>query len=172
MLENGTTDTRPGLVTFPQNVLNGYIQGIYPTYTVQSGDHFQATINCQFGATECFVIFRVDAEMAGGVTQNIATFAERYDGLYNPVDFDLSSLAGKSVNWILTVQANGSPTGDRALWVAPRIVHSVAVGGASLPATVATDTPVVIVTNTPMPVSPDTATPLPSDSPTPTGTPQ
>ena len=41
-LENGTTDTALGLITFPQNVNNGYIQGIYPVYNVKSGDRFRA----------------------------------------------------------------------------------------------------------------------------------
>src|SRR6185436_18593557 len=29
-LETGATDTRAGLLTFPQNIQNGYIQGFYP----------------------------------------------------------------------------------------------------------------------------------------------
>jgi hypothetical protein len=43
--------------------------------------------------------------------------------MYYRVDVSLSSLAGQSVKFILTVLANGSPTGDRALWIAPRIVR-------------------------------------------------
>jgi hypothetical protein len=179
VLENGSTDSRPGLLTFPQNINNGYIQGIYPTFTVQSGDRFQATLNCQYGATDCFVIYRVDAEMAGGVTQNLGIFGERYDGLYYPADIDLSSLAGKNVNFILTVMANGSATGDRAVWVAPRIVRGLAIGGASFSTATssatatsvpATDTPVVLPSNTPLPVPSDTPAPIPTGSPMPTAT--
>ncbi len=167
-LENGTVSTQPGLLTFPQNVTNGFIQGIYTDFTVQSGDRFQATINCEFGASDCFVIFRVDAEMAGGVTQNLGTFAEKYDGLYYPVDIDLSSLAGKNVHFILTVLANGSATGDRALWVAPRIFRPSSIGGASN-SVPATETSAPAMTNSP--VAPSTDTPVPSDTPAATGTP-
>ncbi len=181
VLENGVTDSRPGLLTAPQNVFNGQIAGTYPTLTVQPGDHFQATIDCQFGAADCFVIFRLDALMAGGVIQNLGTFAERYDGLYTPLNIDLSSLAGKSVNFMLTVLSNGPATGDRAMWVGAKIVHTLAIGGSlssaptqtQIPATetsvpIPTFTPISVPfpTNTPTPIPPN-----PSDTPTPTNTP-
>ncbi len=166
-LENGTTDSRPGLLTFPQNTFNGYIQGIYPTFAVQAGDRFQATLNCEYGAVDCFVIFRLDAEMASGVTQSLGTFGERYDGLYYPANIDLSSLAGKNVNFILTVFANGAATGDRAVWVGPRIVRGLVIGSGSPAIPTSTEVP-IIATETPIPA--DTFTPvppIPSDTSTP-----
>lgn len=184
-LENGTTDSRPGLLTFPQNAYNGYIQGFFPAYTVQAGDHFQSTINCEYGATECFVIFRLDYQVGGGQVQTLWAFAERYDGLYYPVDIDLSALAGQNVRFILTVLANGYATGDRATWIAPQIVHTLAIGGSSS-ASVATDTPVPtdtavpILTDTPIVTATDTSapavitatnTPVPTNTMTPTNTP-
>ncbi len=181
VLENGVTDSRPGLLTEPQNVYNGQIAGTYPTLAVLAGDHFQATLDCQYGAADCFVIFRLDAEMAGGVTQNMGTFAEKYDGLYNPVNIDLSSLAGKNVNFILTVLANGPATGDRAMWVGAQIVHTLAIGGSNqtVPTQTeipATQTPVQLptFTSTPVPLPTDTSTPLPpsaTDTPVTTNTP-
>ena len=131
-LENGNTDPRQGLITFPQNKQDGYIQGIYPAIKVQSGDRFQSTINCAFDATNCYVVFRLDYQVG---TDPIKTFwgpfLERYEkGVYN-VDVDLTSLAGKDVKFILTALSYGSPTGDRALWVGPRIFRA---GGASAPA--------------------------------------
>ena len=57
-LENGTTDNRSGLITFPQNINNGYIQGIYPVYKVKAGDKFRTVVNCESGATSCYVVFR------------------------------------------------------------------------------------------------------------------
>jgi hypothetical protein len=141
MLENGTTDTRPGLLTFPQNVFDGYIQGLYPSFHVQSGDRFQALVNCQYGATDCFVLFRLDYQLGSGPIQSLWSIGERYDGLYYPADIDLSSLAGQDVRFALTVLANGSATGDRALWVAPRIVRvGSAIGGGAVSST-STDTP-------------------------------
>jgi len=41
------------------------------------------------------------------------------------LDADLTALAGQSVKFILIVQANGLPTGDRALWVTPHIARLV-----------------------------------------------
>ncbi|HAV76706.1 MAG TPA: hypothetical protein DCX53_05050, partial [Anaerolineae bacterium] len=135
-LETGTTDTRPGLITFPQNVQDGYIQGIYPAFKVQSGDRFQSTINCEFGAANCYVVFRLDYQTG---TDPIKTFwgpfLERVDTppqFFN-VDVDLTPLAGKDVKFILTALAVGSPSGDRALWVGPRIFRPA--GGSSISAT-------------------------------------
>ncbi len=131
-LENGNIDPRQGLITFPQNKQDGYIQGIYPAIKVQSGDRFQSTINCAFDATNCYVVFRLDYQVG---TDPIKTFwgpfLERYEkGVYN-VDVDLTSLAGKDVKFILTALSYGSPTGDRALWVGPRIFR--AGGSSALP---------------------------------------
>jgi len=142
-LENGTTDSRSGLLAFPQNVYNGYIQGIYPAYTVKSGDRFQATVNCEYGAANCFVIFRLDYQIGTGTVKSFWVFGERYEGQYFNADLNLASLAGQNVKFILTVLANGYATGDRALWVAPRIVSSSAMDinpTATVPAPTATPT--------------------------------
>ena len=121
-LENGTTDSRPGLLTFPQNVNDGYIQGIYPSFAVQSGDRFQSTINCEFGATNCYVVFRLDYQTGSDSIKTFwGPFLERHEGGVFNVDIDLTPLAGKDVKFILTALAYGSPTGDRAVWVGPRI---------------------------------------------------
>jgi hypothetical protein len=161
-LENGATDSRPGLLTFPQNAATGYIQGTYPAFSVQSGDRFQSTLTCEYGASDCFVIYRLDYRIGGGPVQTLGTFAERYDGLYYPADISLGSLAGQSVNFILTVLANGSAVGDRAVWVAPRIVRSSAVGGSSAAPPAPTAVP---------PTETATATATATGEPTPTPTP-
>ena len=128
-LETGAIDTRPGLITFPQNIQNGYIQGFYPAFKVQSGDRFRSIINCESGATNCYVAFRLDYQTG---TDPIKTFwgpfLERYEGQYYSADVDLSPLAGKDIKFILTVLAAGTATGDRALWVGPYIYRT---GGTS-----------------------------------------
>ena len=137
-LETGATDTRPGLLTFPQNKQDGYIQGFYPPFKVQSGDRFRSTINCENGATNCYAAFRLDYQTG---TDPIKTFwgpfLERYEGSVYNVDIDLSSLAGKDIKFILTVLSAGSASGDRATWVGPYIYRG---GGAPAPAT-PTNTP-------------------------------
>ena len=122
-LETGAADTRAGILTFPQNVQDGYIQGFYPPFNVQNGDRFRSTISCENGATNCYVAARLDYQIG---TDPIRTFwgpfLERYEGSFYNVDVDLSSLAGQDVKFILTVLAAGAATGDRALWVGP-IIH-------------------------------------------------
>ncbi|MCS7011853.1 MAG: NBR1-Ig-like domain-containing protein [Anaerolineales bacterium] len=121
-LEDNTTGA-PGLLTFPQRVTNGYIQGIYPPYTVQNGDRFQSIVNCQRGSTGCYVKFRLDYQIGSGPVQTLKTFSEKLDGMYYRFDVDLSSLAGQNVKFILTVLASGSASGDRAIWSGPRIAR-------------------------------------------------
>jgi len=127
-LETGATDTRPGIIAFPsppKTNADGYIQGFYPSFPVQSGDRFQATIGCEGGATNCYVAFRLDFQTGTNPIKTIwGPFLEKFDKQVYPVDIDLSSLAGKDVKFILTVLSAGTSTGDRAQWVAPRIYRA------------------------------------------------
>ena len=173
-LETGANDTRTGLITFPQNINNGYIQGIYPSYQVKSGDKFRATIGCEAGATSCYVVFRLDYSESG--TSSIVTywaFVEKFEGKVYNADIDLSSLVGKNVKFILTVLSTGSAAGDRALWVAPIIYNGAS---SPVPAT-ATFTPTATLGPTATPTTGPSATPTatntgvaPSQTPTPTAT--
>ncbi len=167
-LETGVTDNRSGLITFPQNINNGYIQGIYPSYNVKPGDKFRATIGCEHGATSCYVVFRLDYSISG--TSSIQTywaFVEKYENQVYNADIDLSGLVGKDVKFILSVLSTGSPSGDRALWTAPVIYNS----SSSIPAT-ATNTvaPSATATFTPT-VSSSTNTPTATATATETATP-
>jgi len=156
-LENGTTDNRTGLITYPQNINNGYIQGIYPAYKVKSGDKFRSIINCENGSNSCYVVFRLDYALAGSSTiQTFWAFVEKYEGQYYSADIDLTPLAGQDVKFILSVSSIGSPAGDRALWVAPIIYNASSV---SLPSV----TPIPSATSAPATV---TATPTASQAPT------
>lgn len=123
-LEDGKLVTRPSLLTAPQNIFNGYIRGIYPSYKVQNGDRFQAIINCEHRAASCDVLFRLDY-LADGLVRDFSTFAEHYDGSYYTVDLDLSPLAGQDVRFVLTVLSLGPASGDHALWVEPRVTRNV-----------------------------------------------
>ena len=123
-LEDGTSLTGPSLLTVPENIFNGYIRAVYPSYKVQPGDHFQAIINCENRATSCGVLFRVDYQLADGIVREFWAFGEQYDGKYFAADLDLTPLAGQDVRFVLTVLSLGPASGDRALWVEPRIVRS------------------------------------------------
>ena len=154
-LETGATDPRPGLITYPspvQNKLDGYIQGFYPPFKVQQGDHFRATINCEGGATLCYVAFRLDYQTGTDPIKTIfGPFVEKRDiptPLFYNVNVDLSALAGKDVKFILTVLSAGTSNGDRALWVGPQIYRQGVTASTSTP------TPTTAAaTSTPTPTS-------------------
>jgi hypothetical protein len=123
MLENGITDSAPGLLVSPQNKYNGYIQGFFPEYIVQAGDHFQASVGCAFGSS-CYVTFRLDYQIDNGAINILWVWKEKNEGMIYQLDKDLSPLAGKNVKFILTLLATGPATGDRALWGQPRILRT------------------------------------------------
>ena len=123
LLEDGSLDPRPAILTAPQNVENGYIIGIFPEHQVQTGEHFQATVSCEKSAADCQVVLRLDYQINYGTIQTIWSILEKNEGLSYSADVDLSSLAGQNVKFILTTFAAGSPTDDKALWIAPRIVR-------------------------------------------------
>lgn len=149
-MENGQLAGAPALLTVPQDKFNGFIQGIFPVDAILKGDHFQATIGCQYGATSCSVRYQLD--YGSGTGTNFITlwkFNEQYDGLFYNVDIDLSPVEFvKDPRIVLSVYANGSAQGDFPLWVSPRIVRNVAA-------------PVV----TPTPLPPTSVVPTPTPSP-------
>lgn len=119
--ETGFISDEAGLLTYPQMVTDGVIRGKFPEVQVDLGDHFAAVLSCAYKAESCDVNFQLDYQIGGGSIQTLATWHKVYDGEFNLVDVDLSSLAGQSVSFILTVFANGSPAQDRAEWIAPHI---------------------------------------------------
>ncbi|HLF75120.1 MAG TPA: NBR1-Ig-like domain-containing protein [Anaerolineales bacterium] len=166
-LETGATDYRPGLLTFPQNIQNGYIQGFFPAFRVQSGDRFRSIINCEGGATNCYVAFRLDYAIGNEIRTFWGPFLERHEGKFYSMDVDLTPLAGKDVKFILTVLTAGVATGDRALWVGPHIYRA---GAGQATATATSTTPIPSATGTSVtPATPGT-TAAPSATPTPTAT--
>jgi hypothetical protein len=141
------------LLTFPQNVNNGYIQGIYPAYKVKAGDKFRTIVNCENGATSCYVVFRLEYSAVGSSTiQTYWAFVERYEGQFYTAEVDLGSLVGQDVKFVLTVLSTGSPVGDRALWVAPIIYNASSVAPtATSTSTTAPSSATPTATNTPIP---------------------
>ena len=123
-LEDGATTLNPSLLLVPQNINNGYIRAVYPSFRVQNGDHFQTIVGCEGGATSCGVLFRMDYQLADGIIRDFWAFGEQYEGNTFILDLDLSPLAGQDVRFVLTVLSLGPASGDRALWVEPRIVRT------------------------------------------------
>jgi hypothetical protein len=153
-LENGTVLQLPSLLMLPPASVVGLIQGTYPEYEVQAGDHFQAVVGCQADALPCSILFKLAYLDSQGVINDLWNIGEFYDGQLFNVDLDLTPLAGQRIRFILSVSSLGDSEGDRALWVAPGILR----------VSVPVNTPEPVNTATP------TATSIPATS-TPTGTP-
>lgn len=118
-LENNKTYSKL-LATYPQNVTDGYVRGLYASYTVQSGDRFKAFLGLRADCGSAKV--RYQLLYKEGATETVmGEWLKVCDGNVLTIDQDLVSLVGKTVQFILVVKAEGSPTGDRAIWVNPRI---------------------------------------------------
>src|SRR5215216_3343953 len=154
-LEDDSYDVAPGLLTVPQNRLNGYIQATYPEFQVQAGDRLQTLVNCEFSATGCYATFRIDYILPNNIQRTLWSFRESYDRRFYRANLDLSSLNGQKVRFVFMLLASGPASADRAIWGSPRIVRAGTFEPPSFPATL-----------TPLPPLTPTATPLASPPPT------
>jgi hypothetical protein len=122
-LETGSVENEAALETHPQFVDNGYIAGRFPSFNVKAGDRFKAVIGCLYNGSACNVLFLLNYVADGGPEQTLASWNQTYDGSIQKVDMDLSTLANKSVIFILRVNANGPSNQDWAFWLQPRITR-------------------------------------------------
>lgn len=114
-------EDEPLIWTQPSIYNNSWIRGIFPAIRIKDGDHFLADIGCLDGYKECDVVFQLNYRIPGGVTQNLGEWREDQDGHITRVNVDLSNLAGRSVELILTTLSNGPSTDDAAFWLMPHI---------------------------------------------------
>ena len=119
-LEN-RIENEPALWTQPEAIEDGLIQGTFPAYTVNAGDHFQATVGCLAGYERCQVMFQLKYQIGDGEVQTLGSWDESYDDETTDIDLDLSSLADQKVKFILIVKADGPSREDAAFWLVPQI---------------------------------------------------
>jgi hypothetical protein len=127
VLETGYVDNEPGLLMVPPSTTtaaDSIIYARYPAYIVQPGDHFATIIGCDRGATSCNVKFEIMYQMGGNQPVSLGSWTESYDNSITKVDISLAPLAGQSVSFYLYVYSNGGASGDRALWLRPRILNN------------------------------------------------
>jgi len=160
-MESGTREDQPGLLTTPRHTKNGYIQGQYPAFKVQQGDRFLVKVNCQYNASTCDVLFRLEYQIGNGKLKTLKEWHEVYEGQYASTDLDLSFLSGDNVKFYLTVLANGSKGKDYALWLAPRIVRQGTPSATATATSTATATPTATFTPTETPTATPTETVAP-----------
>lgn len=109
----------------PQMVNNGSMSGLYPAYTIVTGEHFKAKIgflakpdgSCGIGNVK----FQLNYKEAG-VLKPLGEWTKSCDGTLKDIDVDLTSLAGKNVQIALAVLANGAADEDWAVWIRPEII--------------------------------------------------
>jgi hypothetical protein len=123
LLENGTRENEPAIIVRPDSSDGGTIQGRFPPFRVQSGDRFRTAIGCMANSPGCSVVFQLNYRADGGSVQNLGTWTEVVDQSINKLDIDLAPLAGKSVEFILTVFNNGNSVDDNAFWLLPRVMR-------------------------------------------------
>ena len=122
-LEDNTSSAKI-LETHPQWVTDGAITGTYPAYKVVPGEHFKAKIGflllsdgtCGAGNVRFQLNYR-----EGSARASLGEWTDTCDGALKDIDVDLSSIAGRTVQFVLAVVANGSALQDQAAWVSPRV---------------------------------------------------
>jgi hypothetical protein len=123
LIENGIKENEPAIVVRPDNSDGGVIQGRFPPFRIQSGDRFRTVIGCMDNSPGCSVVFQLNYRADGASVQNLGTWTEVFDRSITKLDIDLTPLAGKSVEFILTVYNNGNSVDDNAFWLLPRVMR-------------------------------------------------
>ena len=122
--EDGGQENEIGLITRPNDASDGYIQGIYPAFLVKDGDQFRATIQCEANSPKCSLKFELYYRIGNGNFTELGEWHEVYDQMWNPVQIDLSSLAGQNVQFSLVVWNEGTSQDNRGLWLNPMIFRT------------------------------------------------
>jgi hypothetical protein len=120
----GVIETHPLWENHAQWNGNGWIQGTFPSVNIKAGYRLKAQIGCLDGALSCDVTFFIKTSADGGAWASLSPSAgwnETYDNSLRTIDIDLTSLSGKSVEFLFQVDANSNGGQDWAVWINPRI---------------------------------------------------
>jgi hypothetical protein len=126
-LESGRS-SELGLWVRPNQARDGWASGQYPAYTIQRNDHFKAEVSCLADSPRCDVTFSLDYRAFDGSSGRLGAWEEVSDRRTTSIDIDLTSLAGRTVQFTLSVSNNGRVGDANAVWLAPRVEN---LGGAS-----------------------------------------
>lgn len=128
VLQNPELESRnenePAIWMRPNHDGGGYISGIFPDFKVKNGDHFTAVIGCLDNNSDCRVTFTLSYMRENGNVVQLGSWDEKFDGLTRTLDINLSSLAGDTINVILTVDTGNQFFNQaNAFWFVPQIVN-------------------------------------------------
>jgi hypothetical protein len=120
-LEN-RRENEPTLWVHPNEDDDGFIEGRYPSYKVEDGDHFKAWVGCLQDYKRCNLTFYLDYEDSRGRRYRLDSWDETLDGQVSSIDLDLSHISGERIQLILGVQTNNANQDDsQGFWFVPRI---------------------------------------------------
>lgn len=108
------------LLTRPKHTDDGQISGLFDNYTVEDGDYFRANIGFMENCGDGRVVFQLQYR-EGNTIHTLAEWRKSCDGIPISIERNLANLRGKTVQFILTVLADGSPDDDLAVWGSARI---------------------------------------------------
>ena len=121
ILENNVEDDENTLILGVPNQENSFLRGTYPAFQVPNGAAFYAILGCSGGNSACNTSITLSYIEGNAAPKQLATWSETFNNAFQRLDLDLSSLAGKTVQFVLTLSSNGNPTGDRVHLMAPII---------------------------------------------------
>lgn len=119
-LENELT-----LWVHPNEAPSGYIEGLYPARSIQTGDSFKAWVGCMEGVEECSLTFSLQYLAEDGSLHTLGEWVELYDSQVHNISLDLSALAGQQVRFILRTEINNTAyEAAQGFWFVPRIENA------------------------------------------------
>jgi WD40 repeat protein len=132
-MEDGSIPSGKVLEAHPLWEAKGFISGVYPEYTVTSGDHFKADLGFIKGGAAGEVTVQLRYIKAGEnlnlkswgndvlALPMLGSWTKKYNGSLMQLETDLSSVEGEKVQFVIVVLANESSAQDWATLVNPRI---------------------------------------------------
>lgn len=119
---NGTTEDEPGIILHPPFEDGGLISGTFPTYLVEPGDQFRLLLGCSAGSPGCQARCQLNFR-EGEALSPIGEWLISESDSVRDIAIDLSFLAGRSVAFVLAVDADGPGASDATLWITPSIMR-------------------------------------------------
>lgn len=120
--ENGNRENE---LTLVMNIAEDEkLVGVYPDFTIKSGDRFVAGVGCLYQSEKCKVNFVLSYRVVG--TSDIVilkTWSQKYDGKITKINLDLSALDGKTVEFILSTKSLAATDDNQAFWFSPGITQ-------------------------------------------------
>ncbi|MGE5224704.1 MAG: NBR1-Ig-like domain-containing protein [Omnitrophica WOR_2 bacterium] len=108
------------LGTYPEKIEDGYISGLFSSYKVQRGDFFRAVVGLRSGCEDGQVKIQLKY-VENGQTHLLEEWKKTCNGNLKSLEVGLSSLKGKTVQFMLVVMTDGEWRNDQFGWIYPRI---------------------------------------------------